>query len=101
MARALVSRPRLLLLDEPAGGLSRGEVDGLTTLIRRVRDQLALTVLLIEHHMNLVMSLCDQIVVLDFGRAIATGTPAEIHAHPAVIDAYLGIDEDEEDARAH
>jgi branched-chain amino acid transport system ATP-binding protein len=102
MARALVSRPRLLLLDEPAGGLGRQEVDGLTELIRRVRDEFALTILLIEHHMNLVMSLCDRVVVLDFGRPIATGTPREIHADPAVIDAYLGIDDEEDaDARAH
>jgi branched-chain amino acid transport system ATP-binding protein len=102
MARALVSRPRLLLLDEPAGGLGRQEVDGLTELIRRVRDEFALTILLIEHHMNLVMSLCDRVVVLDFGRAIATGTPREIHADPAVIDAYLGIDDEgDADARAH
>jgi branched-chain amino acid transport system ATP-binding protein len=90
LARALAVQPALLLLDEPAGGLNHEEVLELGALIRSVRDQLAITILLVEHHMGLVMSLSDQVVVLNFGRVIADGSPEQVRSNPAVAEAYLG-----------
>ena len=89
-ARALASSPKLLLLDEPANGLTHSEVDDLGDAIRHIRDEFDLTILLVEHHMAMVMAISDHIVVLEFGRKIAEGTPAEIRNNAAVIEAYLG-----------
>ncbi len=92
LARALVAEPKLLLLDEPAGGLNHEEVGRLGTFIRKLREDFDLTVLLVEHHMGLVMGIADRIHVLDFGRKIAEGTPEEIQRNSAVIEAYLGAE---------
>ena len=94
IARALAAEPKLLLLDEPAAGMNPQETDELTTFIGEIRDKFNLTIVLLEHHMNLVMNISDRIYVLDFGKLIAEGTPAEIQNNQRVIDAYLGVAED-------
>lgn len=90
IARALMSQPRLLMLDEPASGLTHGEVDELAALIRSLRDELGITVLLVEHHMGMVMSISEHIVVMEFGQKIAEGSPEQIRSDERVIAAYLG-----------
>ena len=88
------SEPALLLLDEPAAGMNPQETNELTEFIGRIRDDFKLTVFMIEHHMDLVMDISDRIYVLDFGKLIANGTPAEIQNNQRVIDAYLGVADD-------
>ena len=97
LARALAGRPALLLADEPAAGLNHEEVGALGAILKSIRDDRGVTILLVEHHMGLVMQVSDRVVVLDFGRKIAEGPPAEIQRNADVIRAYLG-DEDAETA---
>jgi len=92
LARALATEPRLLLLDEPAGGLNHDEIDELIALIRRIRDDFELAILLVEHHMGLVMAVSDRVVAINFGRKLAEGEPSELRNDPKVIRAYLGTD---------
>ena len=92
MARALISNPKLLLLDEPAAGMNQSETAALIQLLRKLKEEFSLTILLIEHQMRVVMNLCQRVTVLDFGETIATGPPEEIQHHPAVLEAYLGRD---------
>ena len=100
LARALIGGPKLLMLDEPAGGLNHGEVDDLAQLLQRIRAHFDLSILLVEHHMNLVMRVSHKVVALEFGLKIADGTPDEVRAEPEVIRAYLGETQEEQHAGA-
>ena len=101
LARALIGQPKLLLLDEPAGGLNHGEVDELSDTIRMLRERFDLAVLVVEHHMSLVMRISEKVVALEFGLKIAEGTPEQVRAEPEVIRAYLGDAAAEADAGSH
>jgi branched-chain amino acid transport system ATP-binding protein len=98
IVRALATNPKVLLLDEPAAGMNTNEKAALATLIQKIRDEFKITILLIEHDMSLVMNICERITVVEYGKIIAKGTPAEIQNNPRVVEAYLGCSDDEADA---